>query len=74
MLGRENKIKGSLIGRSQHLDGGVVSTLCVLEQSEKELQDGIESKIILRKHCFLRDLQIISSVALSDSLRKIMFV
>lgn len=51
MLGREKKIKGSLIGRRQHLDGGVVSTLCVLEQSEKELKDGIESKIILRKHC-----------------------
>lgn len=47
----KKKIKGSLIGRSQHLDGGVVSTLCVLEQSEKELKDGIESKIILRKHC-----------------------
>lgn len=51
MLGRENKIKGSLIGRSQHLDGGVVSTLCVLEQSEKQLKDGIDSKIILRKYC-----------------------
>lgn len=77
MLGRENKIKGSLIGRSQHLDGGVVSTLCVLEQTEKELKDGIESKIILRKHCLKKkkgDLQIISSVALSDSLRKVMFV
>lgn len=76
LIGRENKIKGSLIGRSQHLDGGVVSTLCVLEQSEKELKDGIESKIILRKYCLKKkgDLQIISFVALSDSLRKIMFV
>lgn len=75
MLGRENKIKGSLRGRSQHLDGGVVSTLCfggIRKRTKRRnrVQDYPKKTLFEKKG----DLQKISSVAVSDSLRKIMFV